>query len=220
MENNDTHDWSNGVTTTFYLMLNGECVGGEILRGQTDTALSQLGIEQMKKAMTGIDIQFNQLICSPLRRCSEFALKLYLEQGIPLKMEEGFKEIDFGDWDGETLESLYEEHSGVLDMYRKNPWAFTPPNGETMQAFEARVNQSWEHILSQYSGQSLLVLTHAGVIRHLISSALGVTGAVGFYTHLALASASVVKITVCTDAQGVHFSTLHWGVSDDVAHVL
>ena len=214
MENIDTHDWNNGITTTFYLMLNGECGGGEILRGQTDVALSQLGVAQMKTAMSGLDVEFDQLICSPLRRCSEFALKLYLEQGIPLKMEEGFKEIDFGDWDGETLESLYEEHSGLLDMYWKNPWAFTPPNGEAMQAFETRVNQSWLSILSQYSGQSLLVLTHAGVIRHLMSSALGVTGAAGFYTHLALAYASVVKMTVYTDPQGVHCSKLHWSLSD------
>ncbi|MEC4724943.1 histidine phosphatase family protein [Shewanella sp. D64] len=230
MINSETQDWSNGKTTTLYLMRHGECEGGQILRGQTDVALSDTGKVQMKRAIgqlnsdlnselnsdlnSGLDLEieivFEQVICSPLRRCSEFALSLYLEKGIPLKMEDGLKEIDFGDWDGETLDSLYQTSADMIEMYWKNPWAFTPPNGESMQAFEARVNQSWDSILSQYSGQTLLLVTHGGVIRHLMSRALGVTGVVGFYTQLALAYASIVKITVYTSAQGEHFTKLHW----------
>ena len=204
-------------------MRHGECEGGQILRGQTDVALSALGKTQMKHAIEqlGLSSEFSQefedetgleqVICSPLRRCSEFALSLYLEKGIPLKMEEGLKEVDFGDWDGETLESLYQTNADLIERYWKNPWAFTPPNGETMQAFEARVNQSWDSILSQYAGQTLLLVTHGGVIRHLMSRALGATGVAGFYTQLALAYASIVKITVYSSPQGEHFTKLHWG---------
>ncbi|WP_065187747.1 histidine phosphatase family protein [Shewanella woodyi] len=213
MEESETQDWSNGKTTSLYLMRHGECEGGDILRGQTDVALSQLGKEQMQQALAGLDIEFEQVICSPLRRCSEFALSLYLEKGIPLKMEDGLKEIDFGDWDGETLETLFQQSSSVLDMYWKNPWAFTPPNGEAMQEFEARVNQGWERIISQYSGQTLLLVTHGGVIRHLMSKALGATGVAGFYTQLALDYACVVKITVYSSAQGELFTKLHWGAN-------
>jgi alpha-ribazole phosphatase len=219
MVNSEANDWSNGKTTSLYLMRHGECEGGQILRGQTDVALSALGKTQMKRAIEQLDLDpgfdqetgFEQVICSPLRRCSEFALTLYLDKGIPLKMEDGLKEIDFGDWDGETLETLYQDSADVIEMYWKNPWAFTPPNGETMQAFEVRVNQSWDSILGQYAGQTLLLVTHGGVIRHLMSRALGATGVAGFYTQLALAYASIVKITVYTSAEGEHFTKLHWG---------
>ena len=219
MVKSETQDWSNGKTTNLYLMRHGECEGGQILRGQTDVALSALGKTRMKQAIEQLDLDpefdretgFEQVICSPLRRCSEFALSIYLEKGIPLKMEDGLKEIDFGDWDGETLETLYENSADVIEMYWKNPWAFTPPNGETMQAFESRVNKSWDSIVSQYAGQTLLLVTHGGVIRHLMSKALGATGVAGFYTQLALAYASIVKITVYSSPQGEHFTKLHWG---------
>ena len=211
MTSNQTQDWHEGTTTNLYLMRHGECEGGQIMRGHTDVALSPLGKVQMSNAIALGDVEFDQVICSPLRRCSEFALSLYLDKGVPLKMEDGLKEIDFGDWDGETLESLYQNCSQMMDKYWKNPWAFTPPNGETMQKFEARVNLCWESILTQYSGQTLLLVTHGGVIRHLMASALGATGVAGFYTQLSLAYASVVKITVYSSAQGERFTQLHWG---------
>jgi alpha-ribazole phosphatase len=65
--------------------------------------------------------------------------------------------------------------------------------------------------VSQYAGQTLLLVTHGGVIRHLMSKALGATGVAGFYTQLALAYASIVKITVYSSPQGEHFTKLHWG---------
>ncbi|WP_237157928.1 histidine phosphatase family protein [Shewanella psychrophila] len=201
-------------TTVFYLLRHGECEGGEILRGHTDVAVSQTGRTSMTAAIDRLverhDVEFDQLFSSPLRRCSEFSLNLYLKNGVPLKLEEGLKEINFGDWDGETLESLYQHSSQMIESYWKNPWAVTPPNGESMLEFEFRVDALWQSILQQYSGQTLLLITHAGVMRHLMANALGVCGVAGFYTQLSLAYASVVKISVFTSSQG-HFTKLHWG---------
>ncbi|WP_299792957.1 histidine phosphatase family protein [uncultured Shewanella sp.] len=200
-----------GITTTFYLMRHGECEGGDILRGHTDVSLSHSGREQMFDAIEAADISFEHIISSPLRRCCEFALRLYLKRGVPLKLEDGLKEMNFGDWDGETLESLYQNCAGPIEAYWKNPWASTPPDGERMLDFEARIAKAWESMLNQHRGQSLLLITHAGVIRHLMARALGVSGVAGFYTQLSLAYGSIVKITVYTTPQGVHYPRLHWG---------
>lgn len=201
-------------TTVFYLLRHGECEGGDILRGHTDVAVSQAGRASMTAAIERLverhDVEFDQLFSSPLRRCSEFALNLYLKNGVPLKLEDGLKEVNFGDWDGETLESLYQNSAQMIESYWKNPWAVTPPNGESMLEFEFRIDALWQSILQQYSGQTLLLITHAGVMRHLMANALGVSGVAGFYTQLSLAYASVVKISVFTSPQG-HFTKLHWG---------
>jgi len=200
-----------GVTTTFYLMRHGKCEGGDILRGHTDVSLSESGRKQMFDAIEAADISFDHIISSPLRRCCEFALRLYLNREVPLKLEDGFKEMNFGDWDGETLESLYQTSAGPIEAYWKNPWASTPPDGETMLDFEARIDRAWESILNQHRGKSLLLVTHAGVIRHLMANALGVSGVAGIYTQLSLAYAAIVKVTVYTTPQGKHFPQLHWG---------
>ncbi len=203
-----------GTTTVLYLLRHGECEGGKILRGHTDVAVSQAGRAQMQLSIEQLtdkhNLEFQQIFSSPLRRCSEFALNLYLQNGVPLKLEEGFKEINFGDWDGETLESLYQTNAAQIEQYWKNPWAITPPNGETMHEFESRVDTSWQSILSEYQGQTVLIVTHGGVMRHLMARTLGVSGVAGFYTQLALDYASVVKITVYTSAEGCHFPQLHW----------
>ncbi|WP_083699918.1 histidine phosphatase family protein [Shewanella sp. UCD-KL12] len=201
-------------TTVFYLLRHGECEGGKILRGHTDVAGSQTGRAQMQSSVdhliTSHNLEFEQIFSSPLRRCSEFALSLYLQLGAPLKLEEGFKEINFGDWDGETLASLYETQASQIEQYWKNPWAITPPNGETMHEFESRVDASWQSILSEHQGKTVLVVTHGGVMRHLMARALGVSGVAGFYTQLALDYASVVKITVYTSPEGSYYPQLHW----------
>lgn len=202
------------MTTTFYLLRHGECEGGRILRGHTDVAISSTGRAQMEASVERITysglVDFDQIFSSPLRRCSAFALNLYLKIGVPLKLEEGLKEINFGDWDGETLVSLYETEASKIEQYWKNPWAITPPNGETMHEFESRVDSCWQSILSEYQGRTVLVVTHGGVMRHLMARALGVSGVAGFYTQLALDYASVVKITVYTSPEGCHFPQLHW----------
>ncbi|MBL4815819.1 MAG: histidine phosphatase family protein [Shewanella sp.] len=201
-------------TTVFYLLRHGECEGGEILRGHTDVVVSQTGRASMAAALERLverhDVEFDHLFSSPLRRCSDFALNLSLKNGVPLKLEEDLKEVNFGDWDGETIESLYQNSAQMIESYWKDPWAVTPPNGESMLEFESRVDALWQTILQQYNGQTLLLITHAGVMRHLMANALGVSGVAGFYTQLSLAYASVVKISVFTSPQG-HFTKLHWG---------
>lgn len=202
-----------GNTTVFYLLRHGECEGGKILRGHTDVAISPAGRTQMDAAIEQLvkqQVSFDQIFSSPLRRCSEFALRLYLKNGAPLKLEEGLKEINFGDWDGETLDDLYKSSAQMIEMYWKNPWAMTPPNGETMLDFESRIDVLWQSVLKDYAGQTLLFVTHAGVMRHLMARALGVSGAAGFYTQLSLSYASVVKISVFSSPQG-QFTKLHWG---------
>lgn len=206
---------SNGENTTvFYLLRHGECEGGKILRGHTDVAISPTGLFQMNAAVEQLtedhNVEFNHIFSSPLRRCSEFGLSLYLKSGVPLKLDSALKEINFGEWDGETLESLYQTSAQMIEMYWKNPWAMTPPDGESMLDFESRIDTLWQSVLTDYAGQTLLFITHAGVIRHLMSKALGVSGAAGFYTQLSLAYASVVKISVFSSAQG-QFTKLHWG---------
>ncbi len=201
-------------TTVFYLLRHGECEGGEILRGHTDVVVSQTGRASMtcaiERLVEGHHVEFDHMFSSPLRRCSEFALNLNLKNGVPLTLEAGLKEVNFGDWDGETIESLYQHSAQMIESYWKDPWAVTPPNGESMLEFESRVDALWQTILHQYNGQTLLLITHAGVMRHLMANALGASGVAGFYTQLSLAYASVVKISVFTSPQG-HFTKLHWG---------
>ena len=147
----------------------------------------------------------------------------------------GLQEIDFGDWDGCRLDKLYQQESERLAAYWQNPWQTPPPNGETMASFESRVNGTIDKILAAEFERLTLdshkmdnensavnergdnmpatrvwVVTHGGVIRHLMARALGVERAVGFYSQLDLPVAAVVRINVLQDEQGVCYWRLDW----------
>ncbi len=53
------------------LLRHGACAGGEIYRGRSDVALSELGLKQMQAAVLGLHWQ--SIISSPLQRCDKFA---------------------------------------------------------------------------------------------------------------------------------------------------
>ncbi|MCL1066698.1 histidine phosphatase family protein [Shewanella olleyana] len=136
------------------------------------------------------------------------------------------KEVDFGDWDGQSFDALYQAHPQALDQYWDNPWDNTPPNGEPMPDFEARVTQGLALITAmlhkqlesskalsgqdskQESGQdsgqgsgeestaTALVVTHGGVIRHIIGQVLVLERCKGLYAQLAIDYAASVTIDV------------------------
>ncbi|PTA49346.1 phosphoglycerate mutase [Shewanella morhuae] len=144
------------------------------------------------------------------------------------------QEIDFGDWDGRRLDELYQQEGEYLAAYWQNPWQTPPPNGETMASFESRVNHAIEQILAAEFEQLSIALdsivfnqdeaqdgtltptakiwlvSHGGVIRHLMARALGVERAVGFFSQLNLPVAAVVKINVLQDEQGSRYWRLDW----------
>ncbi|ABV88697.1 histidine phosphatase family protein [Shewanella pealeana] len=201
-------------TTRVILLRHGECEGGNILRGQIDVALTEQGKRQMQSVLCGLKSPGSTpdvVLSSPLIRCANLAEEFALTQGSPYAVEAAFKELNFGDWDGQTFDVLYQSHAAALDAYWANPWLAAPPNGESMQDFEARIERAWQAMFEQHQGKQILLVTHGGVMRHLMAKALGVKQAAGFYTSLQLPYAAKAEIDVLHDENGQQFLTLHWG---------
>ena len=149
---------------------------------------------------------------------------------------DSLQELDFGDWDGRTFEELYQQEGERLAAYWQNPWLAPPPQGESMASFEQRVNAAIEGILDQAFAQTIQdnqaaptelsktlsvessaaqtatiwVISHGGVLRHLMARALGAVQVQGFYSQLTLPEAAVVGINVLEDAFGERYWRLDW----------
>ncbi|QYJ78184.1 histidine phosphatase family protein [Shewanella acanthi] len=218
------------------LLRHGECEGGAILRGRTDVSLTKNGWQQMAAAVAkhsefAIDT-CHAIYSSPLRRCADFA-KQFKDK---LSLVDGLKEADFGDWDGQSFDALYQECGDMLDAYWQNPWAIAPPNGESMAQFEARVDAAIDSILdnvfensfmaltqskqanesqlaAQMQSEHIWVITHGGVIRHLMARALGAVRVAGFYRQLSLPYGALVTIEVLQEANGTRYWQLEWPTS-------
>jgi len=141
------------------------------LYGATDVPLSELGKSQALKAARMIHREpIAKVISSPLKRCAWLGEKLATRQHIHTCYHIGFSEMNFGDWEGEDIQTLIRQEPN----FRQDISQLKPPGGETFADFEHRVLTAWHDYIAQHmdEGGHHLLLTHGGVIRLLIGQVL------------------------------------------------
>jgi broad specificity phosphatase PhoE len=149
------------------LLRHGAVEGGEVYRGRTDDPLSPIGFVRMWEALSGLN-QWDLIVSSPLRRCAVFAKEFAHYHGIPLSLEPGLSEIDFGEWEGRSSAELMQTSPTALTEYWRDPCNHTPPGGESLLRFHQRVIETWDALQRGRDGRRLLLVTHGGVIRILL----------------------------------------------------
>ncbi|WP_454254870.1 alpha-ribazole phosphatase family protein [Pseudomonas sp. Marseille-Q8238] len=154
------------------LLRHGETERGGGFRGSLDDALTDTGWAQMRQAVSGL-AGWDALVSSPLQRCARFADELALTRGLPLQLEPGLQELHFGAWEGRSAAELMVDSERELGLFWNDPYTFTPPEGEPLVRFEARVLAALARLQAQHAGKHLLLVTHGGVMRLLLARARG-----------------------------------------------
>lgn len=191
---------------TLYLLRHGEIATPGILAGKTDVALSELGGKQLSQTSDSLK-NISRCISSPLVRCHKWAKQYCQQQNLSLEVENNLRELDFGDWDGQRYQALWKMDnqssiSGIGDFWQ-NPWQHQPPNGETMESFVNRVDGWWQDYLTTNILQNTLVVTHAGVIKHLLARVLNLPiPGIEHLSSIDVPYASLIKISLYRDENG------------------
>ena len=180
-------------STTIELLRHGELEGGDIFRGSTDDALTDNGWQQMVSAL-GDKNEWDIIITSSLSSCREFAEVIAQEEEIDLEVNKQLTEIDFGDWEDQTLDDIMKADSVLLKSWWQSPTQVTPPNGEDFHDFRSRVLKAFKEMLREYKGKNILIITHSGVIRIILMSILGMQDESLFRLNVDYASFSKVRI--------------------------
>lgn len=155
------------VVTTIDLLRHGACEGGEIFRGSTDVALSEKGWQQMRAAVSDVD-GWSQIICSDLKRCHEFASELAAVRKTALQADERFREIHFGDWEGQLISDVREQYPEEWRVFFSKPSQATTPNGESMPEFHQRITPAITEWANKLRGEHVLLVAHGAVIRSIM----------------------------------------------------
>ena len=160
------------MSTRIELLRHGETEQGGGFRGSLDDALTLRGWQQMREAV-GAAGPWDVLISSPLQRCAAFARELAGQCDLPLHLEPDLRELHFGEWEGRSAAELMEGSAEALGLFWADPYGFTPPGGEPLLQFEARVLAAVDRLRQRFAGQRVLVICHAGVMRLLLARARG-----------------------------------------------
>lgn len=145
--------------------------GQRSYRGQLDDPLSELGWQQLRQAVQGG--RWDRVVSSSMRRCAEFATELATQRALPLRLEPGLMEYHFGDWQGVPIETIAEQDPKGLEAFWADPVRHPPPGAETFEAFHQRASMALDRIALEHPSESVLVVTHGGVIRVLRCQAEG-----------------------------------------------
>jgi probable phosphoglycerate mutase len=150
------------MTPTIFLIRHGETVGnaGRIVQ-KPDSPLSARGAlqaERLGARLAGVGV--SRILASDLARAAATAEWVRRATGASLEYEPLLHERNFGDLRGTPYAEL------GLDMFAPG---YEPPNGESWEAFHARVDRAWARVeaVAAASGGPLAVVTHGLVCRSL-----------------------------------------------------
>ncbi len=199
------------TTTHIELLRHGLPEGEDCFRGHTDFRLTDEGLIQMRKAAKGSE-DVDLVVSSPLVRCQEFASEFSQQLSVPLIVNPDFKEIDFGDWDGKPKQDVWEQEQNALTQFWASPWTNAAPNGETVEAYDKRIEHAWLTMLDEHKGKKILLVTHGGVIKQVLRQVLELAKNEVYLQRLTVPYAAKIKITVYHDTDGKLWPEVHWPV--------
>ncbi|GAB6274164.1 MAG: hypothetical protein STSR0004_10270 [Peptococcaceae bacterium] len=84
-----------------------------------------------------------------------------------------FREINFGLWEGLTMEEIKKEYRELLHQWWRGPMETRVPQGETLNEVVNRVNKLVNEIIDKHITQQIIIVSHGGPIRAIVATVLG-----------------------------------------------
>lgn len=187
-----------GTPTTFVLLRHGETALTPEKRfsgsGGSDPALSDAGRRQAEAVASALAARgtVQTIVTSPLRRCRETAEAVATRLGLPVTVDEGLRETDFGAWEGLTFAEVRERHPDDLNAWLASPKAAPTGGGESFATVARRVSAARDRLIAAHRGRTVLLVTHVTPIKTLARLALGAPPESLFRMELSAASVSAV----------------------------
>jgi probable phosphoglycerate mutase len=156
--------------------------------GRSDAPLTDVGVAQAaaaakRLATAGLDA----IVSSPLQRAVRTAEEVAAVTGLPVVTDDGFRETDFGGWEGLTFADVRERWPSEMTAWLADP-AVAPPGGESFAEVSERVTAALHRVLAARPGQRILVVSHVTPIKTLVTAALLAPPPALYRMHLDLAA--------------------------------
>mgnify|MGYP001390873700 CR=1 FL=1 len=139
------------------------------IQGWSDTPLNERGRQQARRLaarLAGVDLA--AIYTSDLDRALETAAIVRGSRPLPLRVTETLREVRYGSLEGLTWQELVAQGRGEWLRRWNAGQAEPPPGGEGLADAWARAERFLSCILLRHPGETVLVVTHGGLLRLLI----------------------------------------------------
>ena len=167
--------------TELILIRHGETDWNRELRfqGHVDVPLNAVGLEQAQRLAGRLASEpAHGVYASDLLRTQQTAQPLSQQLGLPVLPEMALREQSFGRVDGMRVDDIKAQHPEAWAGWLRFHEDFCMPGGETTRQFHARVMAAVGRIAADHRHETLVVVTHGGVLDMVYRTAksLGLNG--------------------------------------------
>ncbi len=140
--------------------------------GRTDVPLTDTGVRQAIAAAKRLaSAGIGAIVSSPLQRAVQTAKEVAAVTGAPVVTDDGFRETDFGVWEGLTFAEVRRRWPDEMTAWLADPQV-APPGGESFAEVSERVTAALHRVLPGRERQTVLIVSHVTPIKTLVAAAL------------------------------------------------
>lgn len=135
------------------------------IQGHTDIPLNEHGRWQAERlALALSDEGLDALYTSDLQRARDTAQAVARATGLPLQLDQGLRERNFGRLEGMTQNEVALQWPEEGRRWRERDPTYGPEEGETLQSFYQRCIDTAERLARLHPGQTVALVAHGGVL--------------------------------------------------------
>ena len=135
------------------------------------TAGGQVQAEAVAQALAGQTLA--AIYSSPLERARMTAETVAKPHRLQVKVDAALREMGFGRWEGRTRDEVAASEPQAWAVWRETPHELTGHGGETLPEVAARVHTFVDRLRGQHGDETVILVTHAIVVRLIVLAALG-----------------------------------------------
>ena len=142
--------------------------------GSSDPPLTAVG-EEMAQAFARAyaSVAWEAIYTSPMLRARQTADPLSRLSGVPTTLEDGLKEISYGEWEGLRQEEVKQRWPEAFEYWADDVASRGTPGGETAFHVAARAMRVVEAIRCRHHQGNVLIVSHKATLRVITCALLG-----------------------------------------------
>jgi len=135
------------------------------LLGHTDLELDEEGLRESREIAAGLELDFDALYSSPLKRCFQMAELISERSGKRIIVDANLLERDFGSLDGRTWEQLITAtgNPDIRAIDHESRYDYRAYGGESAEQVKTRVTAFLDE-LKRHPYNKVVAVSHVGVI--------------------------------------------------------
>ena len=141
----------------------------ERFRGRAELALTGRGLAQIEALARRVaPLKPVAIYTSPLQRCVQTGAAIAAASGAPAEAHEGLADIDYGQWQMRTHESVRAEQPEAYAVWKTAPQLTRFPGGESLQDVATRGFDLLRTVLARHRDETVVLVGHDSVNRVLL----------------------------------------------------